>query len=109
MQQTPGTTGVAPTDLTATRQAQSVARQVQAKLNASRPDVAEMAKAARSKNVDAAKQILLRNGYKPEQLAGASIAFNDLTGGGPVSAEQRFEITIDASCCPLRIVITIKL
>lgn len=99
----------AATDPAATRKAQMVADQVEARLNAPQPDALELAKAAKTRNVDAAKRILLRNGFAPQQLEGATIVLEDKTGGGPITPESRVSVTIEVSCCPLTITIIIRL
>jgi hypothetical protein len=96
-------------DAVALRSAQMAAQQAQAKLNGPPPDALVLARAAKSKNVEVARQVLLRNGYTPQQLEGAAIVLEDKTGGSPITPESRINITIEASCCPVKIVITIRL
>jgi hypothetical protein len=101
--------GTAAVDPMALKKAQMAAQQAQSKLNGPPPDALELARAARSKNVEVAKRILVRNGFTPQQLEGADIVLDDKTGGGALTPESRLSITIEASCCPLKIVITIRL
>ena len=96
-------------DPMALRKAQQAAKMVEAKLNAPPPDAMEMVRAVRGKNVDLAKRVLLRNGFTTDQLDGADIVLEDKTGGGQMGSESRFTITIEASCCPVKVVITIRL
>ncbi|MEN3977240.1 hypothetical protein [Emcibacter sp. SYSU 3D8] len=108
MKPTQGQAGAIAADPMALKKAQMTAQQAQTRLNAPPPDALELAKATRSKNVDVAKRILLRNGFSPQQLEGATIVLEDKTGGGPITSESRVKVTIEASCCPLTITIIIR-
>ncbi|MBI1180652.1 MAG: hypothetical protein GC201_08840 [Alphaproteobacteria bacterium] len=101
--------GAGTADAMALKKAEMSAKEAQAKLNAPPPDALVLARAARSKNVDAAKQVLLRNGFTAQQLEGATVVLEDQTGGGVLTPESRISITIEASCCPLKITIIIRL
>jgi len=96
-------------DTTAVNDAKAAARTAEANLQSRRADRAELAKAIRSKNTAAAKVVLERNGFAADQLADAKIVLNDETGGGDVGDASRTTITIEVSCCPLTIIITIRL
>ena len=76
-----------------------------AKIQASSTDNQAMVKAVRTKNIDAASALLLKNGFTSAQLQGAKIEFADNTGG----TAGKFKITIRVDCCPLVITITISL
>jgi hypothetical protein len=68
-----------------------------------------MANAAQTKNTNMAKTILVRNGFTAKQLEGATIEFkNSGQGGSGGGSQEKTDIRIEVSCCPLRIVITIS-
>jgi len=88
--------------------ATSCASAVTTSLNASAADVRALASAIRSKqSTAAARAVLERHGLTATQLKNAKIVIVDKTGGAP--AERARSVTIDISCCPLTITITIKL
>ena len=78
-----------------------------AKIQASSTDKQAMVRAVRTKNIDAASALLLKNGFTAAQLQGAKIEFTDNTGGG--ASVDKFVLTINVDCCPLVITITISL
>jgi len=81
---------------------------VTASVNASAADVRALTSANRSKESTAAvKAVLERHGLAATQLKNAKIVVVDKAGGAPT--ERARSVTIDISCCPLTITITIKL
>ncbi len=90
-----------------TESLQKTATQAQARIKSSASERKALFGAMQSKNTEQAKSILLRNGFTAKQLEGASIVFNDTTGGhgNPTTSD----IEIDVYCCPLRITIKISL
>jgi hypothetical protein len=59
--------------------------------------------AAKSRNVEPAKALLLKAGLAPKQLEGAKVMVTD--GGGKA---LRIKVTVTITCCPLTITITLK-
>jgi hypothetical protein len=81
---------------------QSRAAAAEAKINGSAEARAQLAAAT----PDAARAVLLRNGFTPEQLEGVAIR---VVKAAPTPAAARIKsITIKVSCCPPEIVITIR-
>lgn len=60
--------------------------------------------AAKSKDMAAVKEVLLKHGLTAEQLKDAKIVVNDDTKGGVAKS-----VGVHITCCPLTITITIKL
>lgn len=60
--------------------------------------------AAKANDTEAAKKLLMASGLTAQQLEGAKILIQDETGGSSAS-----KLTITIKCCPLTIIITIKL
>ena len=80
---------------------QKKATQAQAGISANRDDHDQLIRAIKVNEVGLAKQVLLRNGFTPEDLENTKIILR--TGGGK-GAEN--EIEISASCCdPKEIII----
>lgn len=80
---------------------QKKATQAQARIRANKDDRGQLMIAVKTNEVALAKQILLRNGFTPEDLENAKITL--LTGGGKKGED---ELQISASCCdPKEIVI----
>ena len=52
------------------------------------------------------RALLEKHGFSARQLEGAKIVLRDTTGGGEA---QKIKVTIETSCCPLTITITIHL
>jgi hypothetical protein len=85
---------------------QASAVTAQAVIQASRTELQQMASAVRSHNQAQASAILLRHGFTPQQLQGATIKLVDQTGGGGNNLRP-IRVTIQVTCCPPTIVITI--
>jgi len=73
---------------------QTKATQAQARINSNKDDRDQMMVAVKTNEVPLAKQILLRNGFTPEDLENAKITLR--TGGGKGGGD---EIEISAICC----------
>ena len=86
-----------------TRVAATCAKALEKPLSASPDDLKTLAAAAKSGDTDAAKKLLIKNGLTAQQLEGAKIMVKDETGGALAK-----KVTIEISCCPLTIVITIR-
>lgn len=83
--------------------AANCAKALEKPLGASPEDLKILTAAAKSSDTAAAKQLLIKNGLTAPQLEGARIMVKDETGGA-----QARKVTIEISCCPLTIVITIR-
>jgi hypothetical protein len=86
--------------------AEKSAKAAQAEIGASRRDKAALVKAVRAKNESNVRSLLQKHGFSARQLEGAEIVLVDNTGG---AEPQKVKVTIEASCCPLKIIITIHL
>jgi hypothetical protein len=73
---------------------QKKATQAQARIHANKDDRGQLMIAVKTNEVALAKQVLLRNGFTPEDLENAKITLR--TGGGKGGEN---EIEISASCC----------
>src|SRR5438105_13149554 len=73
---------------------QKKAAQAQARIRANKDDRDELMRAVKTNEVPSAKQVLLRNGFTPEDLENAKITLR--TGGGKGGED---EIEISATCC----------
>ena len=73
---------------------QKKATQAQARIQANRDDRDQLMRAIKINEVPLAKQVLLRNGFTPEDLENAKITLR--TGGGKRGED---EIGISAICC----------
>jgi hypothetical protein len=93
---------------TETTPSQAMADKAAAKIQASASEKKTIVDAVRTKNIDIAKAVLLRNGYTAKQLEGAKIVLNDNSGDSGGTAEK-IKITIKVSYPPLVITITISL
>jgi hypothetical protein len=91
----------------AERQAQIAAKAAESRIRVSPSQVQAVIKAVRSGNKDAARKILIQNGFSEKQLAGAEIVLDDQTGGANGNVEQRVVVTINVRCCPLTVRLTI--
>lgn len=87
----------------AERQAQIAAKAAQSRIRVSPSEVQAVIKAVRTGNKDAARKILIQNGFSEKQLAGAEIVLDDQTGGANGNVEQRVVVTITVRCCPLTV------
>jgi hypothetical protein len=90
-----------------TARLQATANQAEARINAAPIEKKAMVKAAETKNTDMAKAILLRSGFTDGELENAMIMFRSKLppGGGPA---EKVKVTISASCCPMKITITLS-
>lgn len=73
---------------------QKKASEAQARIRANNDDRGELMRAIKINEVPLAKEVLLRNGFTPEDLENAKITLR--TGGGKKGQD---EIEISASCC----------
>jgi hypothetical protein len=73
---------------------QKKATEAQARIHANKNDRDELMRAVKTNEVPLAKQVLLRNGFTPEDLENAKITLR--TGGGKGGKD---EIEISATCC----------
>ena len=73
---------------------QKKATQAQARIHANKDDRDQLMIAVKTNEVASAKQVLLRNGFTPEDLENAKITLR--TGGGKGGED---EIEISATCC----------
>ena len=73
---------------------QKKANEAQARIHANKDDRDELKRAVKLNEVASAKEVLLRNGFTPEDLENAKITLR--TGGGKGGED---EIEISASCC----------
>jgi hypothetical protein len=107
--QTAAKPNTGPTATVNTAQLQATANKAAASIRVKPIEMKAMANAAQTKNTNMAKAILVRNGFTAQQLEGATIEFkNSGQGGAGGGSQQKTDIRIDVSCCPLRIVITIS-
>ena len=80
---------------------QKKATQAQARIQANKEDRDQLMRAVKTNEVPLAKEVLLRNGFNPEDLENAKITLR--TGGGKTGED---EIEISATCCdPKEIII----
>jgi hypothetical protein len=73
---------------------QKKASEAQARIRANQADRDQLMIAIKTNEVSSAKEVLLRNGFAPQDLENAKIILR--TGGGKRSQD---EIMISASCC----------
>ena len=73
---------------------QKKATEAQARIHANKDDRDRLMVAIKTNEVPVAKQVLLRNGFTPEDLENAKITLR--TGGGKTGKD---EIEISATCC----------
>ncbi len=99
----PATAQVSQPDMA---QVQLTCRKAGVGISSSVADKQALLSAVRTKNTDIASQILLKNGFTAQQLKGAAISLQDNTGGQGTAA--KIKITVNADCCPLKIVIIIS-
>jgi len=85
--------------------AEQSAKAAQASISASRVGTAALAKAVKAKDENQACALLQKHGFSTRQLDGAKIVLVDKSGD---STAQKTKVTIDVSCCPLTITITIR-
>jgi hypothetical protein len=90
-------------DLAAVEQS---AKAAQGSIRASPADAKAFAGAVKAKDERKVRALLEKHGFSARQLEGAKIVLRDATGGGEA---QKTKVTIEASCCPLTITITIHL
>ena len=85
---------------------QRTAAEAEARINQS----AEARAALHAATPEAARAVLLRNGFTAKQLEGVPIKIEKAAAGGGAtpSAARIKSITIKVSCCPPEIVITIR-
>jgi hypothetical protein len=86
--------------------AEKSAKAAQAAIGASRVDKAALVKGARAKDESTVRSLLQKHGFSARELEGAKIVFVDTTHG---AEPQKTKVTIEVSCCPLTITITIRL
>jgi hypothetical protein len=86
--------------------AEKSAKAAQAAIGTSRGDKAALVKAVRAKDESQVRSVLQKHGFSARQLEGAKIVLVDTTQG---AEPQKTKVTIEASCCPLTITITIRL
>jgi hypothetical protein len=99
--------GDRPTEsLTSAAQLQAAGERAKETIMASSTQKAALLVIFKKQDISQAKAFLQQNGFAAKQLDGAQIVLNDKTGGHGTPASIR--IQIEASCCPLRIVITIS-
>jgi hypothetical protein len=82
------------------------AKAAQTAIGASRGDKAAFVKAVRAKDESKVRSLLQKHGFSARELEGAKIVLVDTTNG---AEPQKTKVTIEASCCPLTITITIHL
>jgi len=93
------------TDLdTKTAGRRGCAAQLQKSFMADPASVKALQEAAASGKQSALKSVLMKMGLSEAQLGDASIVVNDQSNGA-----ARIRVTVEISCCPLKIVITIRL
>src|SRR5918996_3518018 len=73
---------------------QKKATQAQARIQANKDDRDQLMRAVKTNEMPLAKQVLLRNGFTPEDLENAKITLR--TGGGKRGED---ELEISATCC----------
>ena len=73
---------------------QKKASEAQARIRANKDDRDELMRAIKTNEVPLAKEVLLRNGFAPEDLENAKITLR--TGGGKGGED---EVEISATCC----------
>ena len=83
---------------------QRTAAEAEARINQS----AEARAALAAATPDAARAVLLRNGFTAKQLEGVPVRIEKASAGATPSAARIKSITIKVSCCPPEIVITIR-
>ena len=76
---------------------QKKASEAQARIRANKDDRGELMRAIKINEVPLAKEVLLRNGFTPEDLENTKITLR--TGGGK---RGEYEIEISATCCDPR-------
>ena len=76
---------------------QKKATQAQARIQANKDDRDQLMRAVKINEVPLAKEVLLRNGFTPEDLENTKITLR--TGGGK---RGEYEIEISATCCDPR-------
>ena len=76
---------------------QKKAAEAQARIQANKDDRDQLMRAVKINEVPLAKEVLLRNGFTPEDLENAKITLR--TGGGK---RGEYEIEISATCCDPR-------
>ena len=86
--------------------AEKSAKTAQTAIRASRGEKADLVKSVRAKDESKVRSLLQKHGFSARQLEGAKIVLFDNTGGAEA---QKTKVTIEASCCPLTITITIHL
>ena len=82
------------------------AKAAQAAIRTSRADKAALVEAVKAKDESKVRSLLQKHGFSARQLEGAKIVLVDNTQGAEA---QKTKVTIEASCCPLTITITIHL
>ena len=90
-------------DLAAVEQS---AKAAQGSIRASPADAKAFTSAVKARDEKKVRALLEKHGFSARQLEGAKIVLRDATGGGEA---QKTKVTIEASCCPLTITITIHL
>ena len=86
--------------------AEKSAKAAQAAIRTSRADKAALVEAVKAKDESKVRSLLQKHGFSARQLEGAKIVLVDNTQGAEA---QKTKVTIEASCCPLTITITIHL
>jgi len=76
---------------------QKKAAEAQARIQANKDDRDQLMRAVKTNEVPSAKEVLLRNGFTPEDLENTKITLR--TGGGK---RGEYEIEISATCCDPR-------
>lgn len=101
--------GSTPTAMQDVARLQATADQAASRIQASPSDKSALIDVVRTKNIDRASALLLKNGFTSKQLEGARIELVDHTGGGSGGAAMsKVKVTIRVSCCPMSITITIS-
>ena len=67
-----------------------------------------LASAVKSHNDAMVRQILERHGFTAQQLQSATLVLVDHAGAPPPKPNAALKVTIEVSCCPLKIVVTIS-
>ena len=81
-------------------QLQRTAAEAQARIQASDSEKKAITAAIQSKNTEEAKSVLLKAGFTPKQLEGATIVMKDETGGKGTAEriKVRIEVTVLPAC-----------
>jgi hypothetical protein len=94
-----------------TAQLKATASKVAASFNESPKETIALLNFTKSQDVSSAKGLLIKHGFTAQQLEGARIVLKDATKGqtgGQGGAASKIKVTIEASCCPATITVTIS-